>query len=83
MAQIEDTSFESNGGTSIPNSPMKVTHNNPMAASQSKIQTPTRWKDVSDIVSALTPQAKEVAKLHSDMLKKVIYIWTYLIIHVL
>ena len=32
--------------------------------------TPGRWKEVSDIVSAFSPQAKDMARLHSDMLKK-------------
>ena len=34
------------------------------------MQTPSKWKEVSEIVSAFSPQARDVAKLHSDMLKK-------------
>jgi len=31
----------------------------------------SKWQKVTEIVSLLSPQAKEIAKLHSDMLKKV------------
>ena len=38
-----------------------------------KNETPSRWKEVSDIIMALTPQAKDVHKMHADLLKKVVF----------
>ena len=32
--------------------------------------TPGRWKDTADLVQAFTPQTKEIARVHSELLKK-------------
>jgi len=33
--------------------------------------TPSKWKEASDFIHSMTPEAKSAAKYHSDLLKKV------------
>ena len=70
MAQLD----ESAAGDSVLSSPspirQKISPGIGIGPGSSAIQTPSKWKEVSEIVSSLTPAAKDVAKLHSDMLKK-------------
>ena len=55
-------------GTSIMSGPSSPLPNKAPGSPLSS--TPGRWKDTADLVHAFTPQAKEIARVHSELLKK-------------